>query len=275
MAKNKAPAKAKVAVAPAVAVAVVAEPVGPNGPTGPATAALKVARTQPLSITSYIVKVSKAANEGVGVRKNVKELIENLLMEFIRSVNKHAEENLKSRKTLQDRDIEHALNAFLPEGKYRDALIARGNTVIESFTANKKTDGVNMSVPRTREWLVWGLSDKENLHVSKTAVVYLASVLDQFIAELTREANVFSQEKKHSNITMPDLLRAQKKNTDLSAFLNVFETLSRPAGAVKERKPRAPKAAAAVVVAETEGDALAEAPPVVFKAVAKRRTAKV
>lgn len=183
----------------------------------------KVARTEPLSLSSYIVKVSKSAHDNVGVRKNVKEHLEQLLLAFIRLVNQHSEENLKTRKTLQERDIEHAVRVFLPEGTLREAVLARAEKVLAEYNETKKTVGLEMSVPRVRAWLVWGLSDKENLHVSKNAVVYLTAVLDQFIVELTREANVYSQEKKRSNITLPDFERAVKKTNWLREGLSVLE----------------------------------------------------
>lgn len=216
--KTATPAKGstskKVAPAPAKAVA-----------KAPATKEKKekVARTEPLSLSSYIVKVSKSAHDNVGVRKNVKEHLEQLLLAFIRLVNQHAEENLKTRKTLQERDIEHAVRVFLPEGNLRDAVLNRAEKVLADYNETKKTAGLEMSVPRVRAWLVWGLSDKENLHVSKNAVVYLTAVLDQFIIELTREANVYSQEKKRSNITLPDFERAVKKTDWLRTGLSVLE----------------------------------------------------
>lgn len=234
-------------VAPAPAKAVAKAPA--KATTAPKEKKEKVARTEPLSLSSYIVKVSKSAHDNVGVRKNVKEHLEQLLLAFIRLVNQHAEENLKTRKTLQERDIEHAVRVFLPEGTLRDAILSRAEKVLADYGETKKTAGLEMSVPRVRAWLVWGLSDKENLHVSKNAVVYLTAVLDQFIIELTREANVFSQEKKRSNITLPDFQRAVKKTDWLRQGLSVLE------------------------VNEDIGDdneEVEEAPPVVLKKVAKR-----
>lgn len=215
--------------------------------TAPAPAKEKKERTEPLSLSSYIVKVSKSAHDNVGVRKNVKEHLEQLLLAFIRLVNQHAEENLKTRKTLQERDIEHAVRVFLPEGTLRDAVLSRAEKVLADYGETKKTAGLEMSVPRVRAWLVWGLSDKENLHVSKNAVVYLTAVLDQFIIELTREANVYSQEKQRSNITLPDFERAVKKTDWLRQGLSVLE------------------------VNDGDGDNEEEAPPpVILKKVAKR-----
>ncbi len=214
---------------------------------------VKPARTEPLSLSSYIVKVSKSANDGVGVRKNVKERIDELLLSFIRLVNKHAEENLKSRKTLQERDIEHSIRVFFPEGKLQTSLLERADKVLETFVSTKKTEGLDMSRPRTHSWLVWGLSDKENLHVSRNAVAYLTGALDQFVIEITREANIYSKEKERNNITLPDFEKAVKKSDWIKSVLVVLDGVQK-VEIVPEK----------VIVEVTE------APPVVLKKVVKR-----
>lgn len=176
-----------------------------------ATKTDKAPRTEPLSLSTYIVKASKAGNNGVGVRKNLKEHLEQLLLTFIRHVNIHAEESMKAdkRKTLQERDIKAAVEAFVSHGDFRNALLERGTNGIE----NSKE--LNMSVARTREWLVHGLSDKDTVRVGKDAVSYLTGVLEQVVVELTKVSNV----NERPNITLPDFQKVAKKTEWLSEFL--------------------------------------------------------
>jgi len=170
----------------------------------------------PPNFYTYIAKISKEVNDGVGVRKNVREFLDTVLKTLITELTQRATQNLKKRTTLQERDIEAAVNAYLPENKVREMVLKEASNVLKEFGESGKVE-LLMSVPRTKKNMTEGLGD--NIKISRKATIYLAAALEQVVIELTEAANVYSKQKERSNITLPDLQRAIKKDADLKEFM--------------------------------------------------------
>ncbi len=175
------------------------------------------APTGPPNFYTYIAKISKEVNDGVGVRKNVREFLDTVLKTLIRELTRRATENLKKRTTIQERDIEAAINAYLPDNKVREIVLKEAGNVLKEFGETKKVD-LLMSVPRTKKNMTEDLSSE--IKISRKATIYLAAALEQVVIELTEAANVYSKQKERSNITLPDLQRAVKKDAELKEFMS-------------------------------------------------------
>lgn len=171
----------------------------------------------PPNFYTYIVKISKEVNDGVGVRKNVKELLDTIARNMIRELTRRAEAGLKRRTTIQERDIETAIKAYLPENKVRDMILSEADEVFSTFNESKKFDLI-FSVPRTKKNM--SVYAGENIKISRKATIYLAAALEQVVIELTEAANEYSKAKNRSNITLPDLERAVKKDAELKEFMS-------------------------------------------------------
>jgi histone H3/H4 len=157
---------------------------------------------------TYIVKISRDANDDVGVMKNVKELLNDMSVHFINELTKRAADGLKKRNTIQERDIQTALEGYFPEG------------ITKLLGEVEDDDKILFSTARTEKQMRENLS--EDVRLSKKAVVVLAAALEQVIVELTKAANEYSQKYDRRNITLPDLEKAIKHDAELGELMKLF-----------------------------------------------------
>lgn len=174
----------------------------------------------PPNFYTYIVKISKDVNDDVGVRKNVREFLDELVRNLIKKFVTLAQDGLKDRTTIQERDIERGVKEFLPENEVREMLLNESASVMKTFEDTKKFD-LLMSVPRVKKNMM-EFAD-EGIKISKRANVYLATVLEQVIIEVTKAANEFSKKNNRNNITRPDLEKAVKNDAELKDLLTRAE----------------------------------------------------
>lgn len=177
------------------------------------------ATTEP-SLILYVNKVSKVYNNDVGVYKNVKEYLEQVLKYWVDVIAKTSTEQLKDRKTVQERDIRSAIEELIPENNLRQTILTNLDGRLEKYSADKKSVSLTMSKPRITTLFKTKL---DNVKVSDKALFYLTAFLEDVVRETTMAANEFSKKKERSNIVLDDLRRGLKTNADLTLLTSSIE----------------------------------------------------
>lgn len=183
-----------------------------------ATTSTKSATTpNDINILLYITRISKQYNNDVGVYKNLKSYLQDVVFYWLRNLVNTSKEKLSGKVTVQERHLITALEELLPENDVRANLLKYANNVLERYTADKKSVTFYMSKPRVCKLVK---TELDSLKISDKGLVFLTALVESIVVELTTAANEFSKKKERSNIVMDDIMRALKNNEQLMLLTN-------------------------------------------------------
>jgi len=199
------------------------------------------------NLESYILKVLKKVHPEQKLSSNAKSQINFILFEIAMAIIKEAIflasgeiyslKKSPKNKTLNPRDIQSALSIVLGNSELKKHAISEGTKAIikyyssySGYGSGSRSRSAKKTAKQTKAGLLFPVTKIGNIirqkykgHVSSSASIYLAGVLEYICAELSELSGNAARENRKVVIRNRDLLVAIENDEELYKLMNKLD----------------------------------------------------
>ena len=179
-------------------------------------------KRDPQNLELYIKRVLKDVHPGTGINGEALDLMNNLLLSFIKKLCENASISLANagKKTLSSREIQGAVRLVLPRELGKHAVSEGTKAIIKWKTGGKgrqeKKAGLYFPVARTETLLRACMSSCPR--VGAGAPVYTAAAVEYICAEILELSGNAARDMRRVRITPRHVMFAIKNDEELSVL---------------------------------------------------------
>ena len=157
----------------------------------------------------FISRLSKTENDDFGVRKDLRDILDDLIMKLIKKLSSLAAGRVKTcgRILIRNDDYDMIIQEYFGEGPFERVIKKEANRSIE----NKGSDLV-LPVSRIKRCV--------NEKVAMSGLIYLGGVLEQVLIEIFDQVIVVSKKRNKKSMTLKDLWKGIKDDEELSRLFS-------------------------------------------------------
>ena len=161
------------------------------------------------SFVLFISRLCKLENDGFGIRKDLRERLDQLVVQLIKDLGRIASEEAEKcgRILLRSKDYDASISIYFGEGALERVIKKEAWRSVES-------GGVELVLPMNR---IRRCSDKK---IRSDGLMYLGGLLEQVLIEIFDQVIVISKKRGKKNMTLKDLGRGIKDDKELERLFS-------------------------------------------------------
>jgi histone H3/H4 len=161
------------------------------------------------SFVLFISRLNKTENGKYGVRKDLREKLDTLLMKLIKDLGAMAKEavHVDGKILIRYKDFESIIQEYFGEGPLERVIKKEARRAVE----NKGKDLI-LPISRIKR------CSKEK--ISTNGLIYLAGILEQVLIEIFDKVMIVSKKKRKKNMTLRDLWKSIEDDEELKRLFS-------------------------------------------------------